>query len=178
MSYKNDDITISTEDVEIKISKEKLTPEIMKFIGELLEMLKVPETRHVEPAIDKQEERSVEFELIKDRDISDEEFEKYAAKIPSTKKIVDYILSKDNYRHSLRDIAVDFLGIVLIPKSEFSNQQNLYQRLYQRLRSAHNYIQKRKNGEWIHKFIIPKGDENRYKEWWFVEKEQLSLFEK
>lgn len=169
MTNKKDKVTITSSDIEVQISKEKLTPEIMVMIGKLLEKFEGPETLQTHATIDKTEGKSTEFELIQDRDISNEEFDMYAAKIPSTKEIFRYIKSKDEFRHSIRDIQAEFMGIVLVPRSEFPNQQNLYQRLYIRVHNAQKRILRQTNGEWKTKYITPEGEENRYKQWCFVE---------
>jgi hypothetical protein len=165
-----DEAIIKTADVEIRIPKKKLSREVMIIISEFLDELSKFENKRNELILEKEEEHA-EFELINNRDISDEEFEKYVSRVPNRNEIKKYIISQEDYRHSIRDIEVLYLGVVLTPNSEFRNQQNLYQRIYQRIRRIQQQIQKQEKGKWKSKYIMAHDEENKYKEWWFLRNE-------
>lgn len=146
-SNKDDMVTISSESMEIKIKKSKINSEIMTIVGQLIEKTKEKESVISKKTIEREEE-AIEPKYI-DRDITEGEVDEYARKIPSAKEIYNYIISKENFKHSFRDIQMEFLGVVLSPNKDFPHQQKVYNRFYLELKKVHKAIKdKYDDTEW------------------------------
>ena len=111
---------------------------------------------------EKQIRSRVEEAKEKEEERREEELKNHFQRIPSQRDLVTYIVSKENFEHSIPEIHQHFFGKVFNPDPNSPEEDSLYRIVYQRLHRAQQKIAREYNREWSIDWETPFG-EKKYK---------------
>jgi hypothetical protein len=123
---------------------------------------------------EKQISLKIEEEREREEERKEEELTTHFQRIPSQRELVNYIIQKDNFEHSIPEIHQHFFGRVFYSDPNNPEEDSLYRIVYQRLHRAQQKIAREHEGEWSIDWETPFG-EKKFKIFRFEQKESIKI---